>query len=266
MPPPMTSIRFGMPSSSSAPVESMTRGSSCGMKGSVTGSEPAAMMHWSKVTVFAPSSPFDRDRVRAGEGADALDHRRPCAPWRGRRGRRSACLTTLSFQPRRPSTSTFGLANFTPKWPISSASEMTLAACSSAFDGMQPTLRQTPPSVGSLLDQHHLLAEVGGAEGGGVAAGAGAEHDDLAVHVAARGARPSAPGPRRAAPARSRGGALGLQRQDDGALGDLVALLDRDRRDLAGGGRRNLHRRLVGLELDERVVLRDGVARPSRRR
>ena len=59
-------------------------------------------------------------------------------------------LTTLSFQPRRPSTSTFGLANFTPKWPISSASEMTLAACSSAFDGMQPTLRQTPPSDGSF--------------------------------------------------------------------------------------------------------------------
>ena len=31
---------------------------SCGMNGSVTGSEPAAMMHWSKVTVFVPSLPF----------------------------------------------------------------------------------------------------------------------------------------------------------------------------------------------------------------
>ena len=28
------------------------------------------------------------------------------------------------------------------------ASSITLAACSSAFEGMQPTLRQTPPSVG----------------------------------------------------------------------------------------------------------------------
>ena len=58
-------------------------------------------------------------------------------------------LTTLSFQPRSPSMSTSGFANFTPKCPISSASEITLAACSSAFDGMQPTFRQTPPSVGS---------------------------------------------------------------------------------------------------------------------
>ncbi len=33
--------------------------------------------------------------------------------------------------------------------PISRASAITLAACSRALDGMQPTLRQTPPSVGS---------------------------------------------------------------------------------------------------------------------
>ena len=45
-----------MPPSSSAPVESITRGSSCGMKGSVTGSEPAAMIACSKLTVLAPPS------------------------------------------------------------------------------------------------------------------------------------------------------------------------------------------------------------------
>ena len=39
--------------------------------------------------------------------------------------------------------------------------------------------------VGVALDQHHLLAEVGGAEGGGVAARPGAEHHDLGVEVAA---------------------------------------------------------------------------------
>ena len=119
------------------------------MNGSFTGSEPAAMMHWSKLTVFAPSVALDPDRVRPGEGADALDHRDLARPWRGPESPPVSFLTTLSFQPRRPSTSTSGFANFTPKWPISSASEMTLAACSSAFDGMQPTLRQTPPSVGS---------------------------------------------------------------------------------------------------------------------
>ena len=46
---------LGMPSISSAPVESMTRGSSCGMNGSMTGSEPAAMIAWSNETsVRAP--------------------------------------------------------------------------------------------------------------------------------------------------------------------------------------------------------------------
>ena len=43
-----------MPPSFRAPVESITRGSECGMKGSVTGSEPAAMIAFSKVTVLVP--------------------------------------------------------------------------------------------------------------------------------------------------------------------------------------------------------------------
>ncbi len=54
--------------------------------------------------------------------------------------------TTPSFQPRRALMSTSGFANFTPKCDISSASEITRAACSSALEGMQPTLRHTPPS------------------------------------------------------------------------------------------------------------------------
>ena len=45
MPPPMTSMRSGLTSSSSAPVESTTRGSS-GMNGSFTACDPAAMMHF----------------------------------------------------------------------------------------------------------------------------------------------------------------------------------------------------------------------------
>ena len=80
-----------MPPSSSAPVESITRGSSCGMNGSVTGSEPAAMIACSKLTVFLPPSAcVDLELVERGEPARAAEPRSPCAAWPARRGRRSA--------------------------------------------------------------------------------------------------------------------------------------------------------------------------------
>ena len=56
--------------------------------------------------------------------------------------------TTLFFQSRSFTVSTLGSPNAMPCAPISCASSMTRAACSSAFDGMQPTFKQTPPSVG----------------------------------------------------------------------------------------------------------------------
>ena len=54
-------------------------------------------------------------------------------------------VTTPSFQARRASRSMVGAAKASPAWVISLVSAMTLAACSRALDGMQPTLRQTPP-------------------------------------------------------------------------------------------------------------------------
>ena len=54
--------------------------------------------------------------------------------------------TTSSFQPRSLSTSISGSPNFSPKPAASSASAATRAAWSRAFEGMQPTLRHTPPS------------------------------------------------------------------------------------------------------------------------
>ena len=51
MPPPITSMRFGTASSSSARVESMTRGSS-GMNGRRTTCEPAAMIALANFTTF----------------------------------------------------------------------------------------------------------------------------------------------------------------------------------------------------------------------
>ena len=118
------------------------------MNGSFTGSDPAAITHWSKLTVFAPSGPSTRmlfGPVNVPTPETTVTFR----PFASPESPPVSFLTTLSFQPRSPSISTSGFANFTPKCPISSASEITFAACSSAFDGMQPTFRQTPPSFGS---------------------------------------------------------------------------------------------------------------------
>ena len=61
----------------------------------------------------------------------------------------------------------------------SRASVMSLAACSSALDGMQPTCRQVPPGRLAGVDERDLHALVGGEERRGVAAGTAAEDDQL---------------------------------------------------------------------------------------
>ena len=135
-----------MCSRSRAPVESMTRGSSCGMNGRVTGSEPAAMIAASNDTVVVEPSGAATETM-FGEVKVPVPTRvwtlrclaRPVSPPVSR-------VTTLSFQPRRASRSMVGAGKASPAWVISLVSAMTLAACSSALDGMQPTLRHTPPS------------------------------------------------------------------------------------------------------------------------
>ena len=190
MPPPITSRPPEDSGSSSAPVESMMRGSS-GRPGKRTDSEPAAMMHCSKRMRCAPLVARDLEHVRrstnvpvprttstlrcfasiveaAGELADDLAL--PLAQLVADRSaaRRRRCRARSSR----------------------AASSMTLAACSSAFDGMQPTLRHTPPSSASARPASTLQAEIGGAECRGVAAGAGAEHEQLrAAAEVLRGAR-----------------------------------------------------------------------------
>ena len=146
----------------------------------------------------------------------------------------------------------------------SDASVSTLATCSSALDGMQPTFRQTPPSRLAAVDQRDGEPEIGGAERGRVTARAGAEHRDLDLDVrvvgdpgrterdAAGHGRLGGPG----AVAVALGGLLGrglggVEREDHGSFGDLVADGDLDLADLARGGRGNLHRRLVGLQHDQ---------------
>ena len=54
--------------------------------------------------------------------------------------------TTEAFQSRSRARSILGSPKAIPRVAISSASSMTLAACNSALEGMQPTFRHTPPS------------------------------------------------------------------------------------------------------------------------
>ena len=108
MPPPMTSSRSGMPSTSSAPVESMIRSSS-GRNGSDAASEPAAMMQCSKPTTVSPTSivfgPVNSPVPRTTWTLRCLasDSRPPVS-----------LPTTPFFHSRTLSTSIFGASNVMP--------------------------------------------------------------------------------------------------------------------------------------------------------
>ena len=148
MPPPRISSRSGAKRISSAAVESQMR-LSVGMKPGATGSEPAAMIALAKRTVRGPSAVSTRSvfcEVNAPSPRTTVTLR-----WRARPVRPVVRrLTTESFQARMASRSIVGAPKATPCAPIAAASSMVLATCRSALDGMQPTLRQTPPSVACL--------------------------------------------------------------------------------------------------------------------
>jgi hypothetical protein len=142
MPPPMTSSFFGIERSSSAPVESTMRGSS-GRRGSFAACEPAAMIALWKRMVFPPTSMRFRSR----------NVPTPCTTWTLRTFAMPASPpvslpTTLSLNARSLARSSFGSPNAIPCEASALAPSTIAAVCSSAFDGMQPTLRQTPPRVG----------------------------------------------------------------------------------------------------------------------
>ena len=273
MPPPTTSSRSGTPSSSRAPVESTTRSSSWGMNGRVTGSEPQAMIACSNpTTVRDPSSAVTSrwlGEANAPSPVTTLTLRALARPARPPVSR----LTTDSFQARSLSRSTAGSPKASPCSAISLVSAITLAACSRALEGMQPTLRQTPPRIGRAVDQHHRLAQVGGPEGGAVAAGPGPQHQHLGLHVgldARRRRRGGSwgglhrPGRGLLAAVHSLGrpapGAGRVQEQQDVALRDLVPDPDPELAHRPGLGGGDVHGRLVRLQGDDRVVDRDLVA------
>ena len=146
IPPPMTSSLPGMSSGASAAVESMTRGSS-GIPGIVAGSEPAATTQFSKVI----SRPGARGEVPAtcsvwGPVKRASPRTTSTRRWVARLSRPLVSRsTTDAFQPISLPTSIVGAPKLIPWAAISSASAITRAACNSALEGMQPTLRHTPP-------------------------------------------------------------------------------------------------------------------------
>ena len=146
IPPPSTSSRSGIRSKASAPVESITRGSSFGTNGSSTGSEPAAMIAASNDTVLAaPSWPVTASMfgpVNVPVPTIVVTLRCFASPLRPPVSR----PTTPSFQSRSASRSIVGAPNANPWAAISFVSAITFAAWSSALDGMQPMLRHTPPS------------------------------------------------------------------------------------------------------------------------
>ena len=90
-------------------------------------------------------------------------------------------LTTPSFQPRSLSMSIVGAAKLRPRCAH-------LLGLGDHLGGVQQRLGRDAADIEAdaaqgrpALDQHHLPAEVGGAEGRGVAAGAGAQHQHLGI-------------------------------------------------------------------------------------
>ena len=195
--------------------------------------EPAAMMQCSKPIVVAPSAP---STVRTFGEANAPT---PCTTSTLRCLARPtrppvSCATTDSFHPRSPSRSISG----SPKRDAVRRGLLGLARspwrCAAAPWTGCSRRSGRPRRARVALDEHDLQAEVGGAERGGVAARAGAEHD----HVGAR-CRPRPRTPRRRRGGGRRGG------RGRGASG-------------AGAARR---RRSRGLEREDRAC----PPRPCRR-
>ncbi len=147
MPPPTISMRLGRTGSSSAPVEVTTRGSSLGMNGSFTASEPAAMIARVKPIVVVPPAARSTTTWLA-----SLKRPLPVTTVTLRIfaicARPPVSLpTTLFLCATSLAASTLGAPKSTPTAPKCATSSITAATCSIAFDGMQPTFRQTPPSV-----------------------------------------------------------------------------------------------------------------------
>ena len=171
-------------------------------------------------------------------------------------------LTTLSFQSRSLSMSICGSAKDSPYSAISFVSAITFAACSSALDGMQPMLRQTPPSLSPRSTRTTLLPRSAARNAALYPPGPAPSTSTSRMNVAPLGHR--WPGRWRWCGCRRLllGGRCftGSQFQDGVLGGHGIADLHLDRDDGASRWGGHVHGGLVGLQRDQRVVDRDGVA------
>ena len=281
MPPPMTSIRCGTRASSSADVESRMRGSS-GMNGSRTTCEPAAMIACAKRTTFlAPvlscpvpvvsststwcaSSNWPRPRTTSTLRAFAM----PVSPV-------VSLPTTFSFQARSVARSTVGVAE----------RDTVLGHRLRLVDDgghVQQRLRRNAADVEAhpaerrvALDEHRLHAEVGRAERRAVAAGAGTQHQHLALDVGLAGVGAGrrcrhrcGRWSRRWRAAAAFGGGAGASAATAASSTrirlpslTLSPTFTRTSFTVPAAGDGHVHRRLVRLERDERILRLDRVAR-----
>ena len=185
-PPPMTRRRLGTEASLSAAVESRTLGSS-GRPGILVACEPAAMTACSNDIVCSPSGPGDVKLVRGPEGGGAVQHRDPPLP-----GERLEPARQSPHHPLGPAPQRFGLD------PRCAEIDAVLLERPDLVDepgDVQERLRRDAadvqahaPEVGITLDEHGLLAEIGGAEGASVAPGPRPDHRDLGLLYRAQGA------------------------------------------------------------------------------
>ena len=150
------------------------------MPGSGVTDEPVAMtMFFARDAAVA-----DLDRVGVSKLARPFSHSTlfflnrnsmPCVrPF-------TASLRAACIVPRSSSTP----SAFTPHLASvpSCASSNSSDAWSSALDGMQPTLRQVPPKRLAAFGAGGLEPELRGADRGDVAAGAGADHQDVEIVI-----------------------------------------------------------------------------------
>ena len=170
------------------------------------------MMHCSKRMRSRAAAAHDFEHVARSRSVPRRARPRPCAASPAPAGRRSASPTTEAFQARSLPQIDLRLRRRRCRASlISSASSMTLAACSSALEGMQPTFRHTPPSSSQRSTSVTLSPEVRGAERRGIAARAGAEHQQLRAASGLRAPQLGGPcrgaGMRTVSPARSAAGA-----------------------------------------------------------
>ena len=265
MPPPMTSSRSGMPSTSSAPVESMIRSSS-GRNGSEAASEPDG----DDAVLEADDGVADLDRVRAGELAGAAhDLDLALLGQRLQAAGEPADDAVLELA---------DLVDVDLRRLEGDAGLAELGGLGHHLGDVQQRLGRDAADVQAdaaellaAVDQGDAQPEIGGAEGGRVAARAAAEHGDLDLDVGVRGRPPAAPRPRPSAPPTSSAGASVAGLASSGAsapssesstepsatLSPTATVMSVT---LPARGRRDLHRRLVGLEHDQRVLDRDLVA------